>query len=80
MFPVCAVMHSQRVRQYLTNLGLGFSWRFARQRRKRPASLEKSGLVTPPIRQTLASRTFDGTLCAFQIKFVGTRSTCPMSL
>jgi hypothetical protein len=42
----------------LTNFGLGL--RFARQRRKRRASLEKSGLVTPPIRQTLASRAFNG--------------------
>lgn len=47
------------VRQYLTNLGLGFG-NLERQRRKRPAFFEKSGLVRPPIRETLTSRILHG--------------------
>jgi hypothetical protein len=37
-FLFCAFIHSQRVRQYLTNLGLGFG-SFERQCKKRPAAL-----------------------------------------
>jgi hypothetical protein len=55
-----------RVRQYLTNFGLGFGC-FARQRKKRLASREKSGLVTPPIRQTLASSVLNGKCSPFPI-------------
>lgn len=54
------------VRQYLTNLGLGLG-SFERQRRKRPAFLEKSGSVSLTIRQTLASRTLDGKVRAFPV-------------
>jgi hypothetical protein len=61
-----ARIHYHFVRQYLTNFGLGFGC-FARHRRKRRASLEKSGLVTPPIRQTLASRILDGKRSPFPI-------------
>jgi hypothetical protein len=43
----------------LTNFGLGFGC-LDRQRRKRRARLLKSGLVSPPIRETLTSRILHG--------------------
>jgi hypothetical protein len=43
----------------LTIFGFGFG-SFERQRRNRPAFLEKSGLVRPPIRETLTSRILHG--------------------
>ncbi len=57
---------SYLVRQYLTNLGLGLG-SFDRQRRKRPAFLEKSGSVSLSVRQTLASRALDGKVRAFPV-------------
>jgi len=60
------VFHNYRVRQYLTNLGLGFG-SFERQRRKRPAFLEKSGSVSLSIRQTLTGCALDGKVCAFPV-------------
>jgi hypothetical protein len=60
---------NQRVRQYLTNFGLGFrfGYRFARQRKNRRASLLKSDLVRLTIRETLASRALDGNVCTFPV-------------
>lgn len=50
-------------------MGLGS---FERQRRKRPAFFEKSGLVSPPIRETLTSRILHGkrrTVAIVETKF-----------
>lgn len=54
------------VRQYLTNLGLGFG-SLDRQRRNRPAFLEKSALVSLTIRQTLTGSTLNGKVSTFPI-------------
>src|SRR4051794_27910184 len=55
-----------RVRQYLTNRGLGLGClRF--QRRKRPAFLLKSGLVRLTVRQALAGGVLDGARRPFPI-------------
>ncbi len=57
---------NQRVRQYLTNFGLGLGC-FARQRRNRRASLLRSRLVRLAIRQMLASRALDGKVRTFPV-------------
>lgn len=56
-------------RQYLTNFGLGFfgGYFLLRQRIKRRASRDRSRSVRLTIRQTLASRAFDGKVCPLTI-------------
>jgi hypothetical protein len=66
VFRFCALCTVQRVRQYFTNVCLGFGC-FARQRKNRLASREKSRSVSLTIRQTLASRALDGKVCPFPI-------------
>jgi hypothetical protein len=60
------ILHSQGVRQYLTNFGLDFSC-LERHRRKRLASLLKFRSVSLTVRQTLASRTLDGKVRTFPV-------------
>ena len=57
------------MRQYLTNFGLGFlgGYFFARHLRKRRASRDKSRSVSLTVRQTLASRAFDGKVRTFPV-------------